>query len=172
LIESNSTLKQDLERVQNENVEINRRVLQLTLKLPLYAVSGGSSVAPPEGKYVTHQEFAALAWAWRIADSCAWLPLRVTLVFTDVQSSTEQWESTPEAMAESLALHNSVMREAIDHHHGYEVKTEGDAFMVAFSDAKEAVQWCFDVQKRVRYASARAWLPAHRTHVLLSPSII
>ena len=39
-------------------------------------------------------------------------------------------------MTESLKLHNNLVRGYIERFHGYEVKTEGDAFMVAFQEAK------------------------------------
>eukprot|EP00755_Sulcionema_specki_P026714 Sspe_Gene.86303::Locus_56990_Transcript_1_1_Confidence_1.000_Length_1137::g.86303::m.86303 len=56
----------------------------------------------------------------------------VTMVFTDVESSTRLWEKNFEAMKESLKIHDAVMRGCIAANGGYEVKTVGDAFMVAF----------------------------------------
>ena len=50
-------------------------------------------------------------------------------------------------MEEALHLHDSLMRRLIAEHNGYEVKTEGDAFMVAFYSVDEAVKWCCAVQR-------------------------
>lgn len=50
---------------------------------------------------------------------------RVTLVFTDVQGSTVQWEKNPTVMAKALRVHNDVMRKSFNSVGGYEVKTEG-----------------------------------------------
>ena len=71
---------------------------------------------------------------------------RVTLVFTDVQGSTQLWEEDSEVMAQALDMHNQILRELIDDHGGYEVKTEGDAFMVAFAHPKQAINWCLAAQ--------------------------
>ena len=73
----------------------------------------------------------------------------VTLVFTDVQGSTTQWEKFPKVMTAALAMHNRLMRDRIREHQGYEVKTEGDAFMIAFADPSNAVHFCLDVQERL-----------------------
>jgi predicted ATPase/class 3 adenylate cyclase len=70
----------------------------------------------------------------------------VSLVFTDVQGSTPLWEAAPEAMRESMALHNDVVRGAIAAHNGYEFRTEGDAFKVAFSSPVDALRFCDEVQ--------------------------
>lgn len=70
----------------------------------------------------------------------------VTLVFTDVAGSTPLWEHAPADMREGLQLHDSMLRGLIEVHGGYEVKTEGDAFMVAFGDAASAVRWCIAAQ--------------------------
>eukprot|EP01116_Phalansterium_solitarium_P004892 TRINITY_DN160_c0_g2_i4.p1 TRINITY_DN160_c0_g2~~TRINITY_DN160_c0_g2_i4.p1 ORF type:complete len:938 (+),score=156.24 TRINITY_DN160_c0_g2_i4:142-2955(+) len=72
---------------------------------------------------------------------------KVTLVFTDVENSTAMWEHNSKGMFACLAFHNRLMRQAIAEFRGYEVKTEGDAFMVAFQEAKDAVQFCLAVQK-------------------------
>jgi class 3 adenylate cyclase len=70
----------------------------------------------------------------------------VTCVFTDIQSSTKLWESASDAMNEALELHDNILRELLKLFRGYEVKTEGDAFMVAFFDPVEAILWCLQVQ--------------------------
>ena len=70
----------------------------------------------------------------------------VSLVFTDIVRSTELWEAVPEAMAVALDLHNKAMRRCIQSNGGYEVKTIGDAFMVAFQSPADAVSFACDVQ--------------------------
>lgn len=70
----------------------------------------------------------------------------VTLVFTDVQGSTTLWELYPKEMKEAMRMHNKVMRQHIRKYHGYEVKTEGDAFMVAFASPLHALRFCLGVQ--------------------------
>lgn len=71
----------------------------------------------------------------------------VTLVFTDVQGSTNLWERHTDAMREALQRHNDLLRQLLREHGGYEVKTEGDAFMVAFTSPLEAVRWCLLAQE-------------------------
>eukprot|EP00124_Ichthyophonus_hoferi_P001538 Ihof_evm8s82 gene=Ihof_evmTU8s82 len=71
---------------------------------------------------------------------------KVTLVFTDIKNSTELWEKETNSMREAMRLHNELMRLLLRKHRGYEVKTEGDAFMVSFETAAHALQWCLNVQ--------------------------
>lgn len=71
----------------------------------------------------------------------------VTLVFTDVQGSTRLWERCSEAMRAALDVHDRVLRALLEDSGGYEVKTQGDSFMVAFSSAVEAVRWCLEAQR-------------------------
>jgi len=66
--------------------------------------------------------------------------------FTDVESSTTLWARDPTAMAVGLDLHHAVMRQAIDKRRCYEVKTIGDAFMVAFKDVEPAARFALDIQ--------------------------
>ena len=73
----------------------------------------------------------------------------LTLVFSDIQGSTVLWEHFDSDFKAILDLHNRLIRDAIAEFHGYEVKTEGDAFMVAFQDAIEAVKFCIDVQLKL-----------------------
>ncbi|KAJ9448846.1 Adenylate cyclase [Diplonema papillatum] len=73
----------------------------------------------------------------------------VTIVFTDVQSSTMLWDTCPRDMKKALDIQNKLLRELIGIYQGYEVKTEGDAFMVAFSEAAHAMKWCMNVQLKL-----------------------
>ncbi|MEE2750181.1 MAG: adenylate/guanylate cyclase domain-containing protein [Myxococcota bacterium] len=73
----------------------------------------------------------------------------VTLVFTDIEGSTLLWEHFGDAFKPVLDLHNVLFREAIGEYGGYEVKTEGDAFMVAFASPEPAVQMCLALQTRL-----------------------
>ncbi|KAJ9468054.1 Adenylate cyclase [Diplonema papillatum] len=69
------------------------------------------------------------------------------IVFTDIQSSTLSWSLRPDAMKKALQVHNSILRAALREYHGYEVKTIGDAFMVAFPSLHNAVDFGLAVQK-------------------------
>ncbi|OTB05955.1 hypothetical protein M426DRAFT_121713 [Hypoxylon sp. CI-4A] len=69
-----------------------------------------------------------------------------SIVFTDIKNSTNLWETYPSAMRSAIKVHNEVMRRQLRRIGGYEVKTEGDAFMVSFPTATSALLWCFAVQ--------------------------
>ena len=70
----------------------------------------------------------------------------LAMVFTDIKSSTALWELFPVAMRSAIKIHNEVLRRQLRIIGGYEVKTEGDAFMVSFPTATGALLWCFTVQ--------------------------
>lgn len=106
--ESQVKLNDELRLSKDSNNTMNRKLKELTLKMPIYLRNPENHISPPKQN--------------------------VTLVFTDVQSSTTQWEQEPDAMATSLAMHNELMRELMQKHSGYEVKTEGDAFMVNINE--------------------------------------
>ena len=72
----------------------------------------------------------------------------VTVLFTDVEGSTQLLERLgAERFADALALHRRVLREAFARHGGYEVDEEGDAFLVAFQAAGEAVAAAGEAQQ-------------------------
>ena len=73
----------------------------------------------------------------------------VGIVFTDIKSSTLLWETFPNAMRSAIKMHNEVMRRQLRIIGGYEVKTEGDAFMVSFPTATSALLWAFAVQQQL-----------------------
>ena len=41
-----------------------------------------------------------------------------------------KWERDPNTMAESIQLHNDVMRNLLEQYRGYEVKTEGGIYSI------------------------------------------
>ena len=89
----------------------------------------------------------------------------VTIVFTDIESSTNLWEACPTGMQTALEEHDRVLRTLLARFRGYEVKTEGDAFMVAFFTVLDAVKWCLAVQEaflRMKWDDALLTLPSAR----------
>ncbi|TKY86480.1 hypothetical protein EX895_004629 [Sporisorium graminicola] len=73
---------------------------------------------------------------------------QVALVFTDIKNSTSLWE-TNNGMQAAMRLHNYLLRRQLRTIGGYEVKTEGDAFMVSFPSVSAALLWCFTVQQQL-----------------------
>lgn len=69
----------------------------------------------------------------------------VALVFTDIRNSTALWESNP-GMQTAIRMHNQLLRRQLRAIGGYEVKTEGDAFMVSFPTVTSALLWCLTCQ--------------------------
>jgi class 3 adenylate cyclase len=70
----------------------------------------------------------------------------VFLVFTDIQSSTELWDHMEDVFRQCLAMHDELQRALIEACGGYEVKTEGDAFLVAFHTGEDAVRFALQLQ--------------------------
>lgn len=73
----------------------------------------------------------------------------IALVFTDIKNSTLLWDTYPVPMRSAIKLHNTIMRRQLRIVGGYEVKTEGDLFMVSFPSPASALLWCFNVQSQL-----------------------
>eukprot|EP00756_Hemistasia_phaeocysticola_P036393 Hpha_TRINITY_DN16640_c1_g1::TRINITY_DN16640_c1_g1_i2::g.183719::m.183719 len=73
----------------------------------------------------------------------------VGMVFSDIQSSTALWESYPDAMYQALRTHNATLRQVAWEHQGYEVKIIGDALMLAFAKAQNAVMFGAEAQLKL-----------------------
>ncbi len=123
LIVELSATQANLTAAQQETDKVMRQMHALELKMPLFLRQGKNTVDPPTGD--------------------------VTLVFTDVEGSTVQWEWDADSMAVAIRVHNDLLRRLLHEHGGYEVKTEGDAFMCAFADPFVAVKWCLDAQEQL-----------------------
>ena len=64
----------------------------------------------------------------------------VTLLFSDVEGSTRLARLLGVRYDEALAAHRRLLREAIAANGGSEVDTQGDAFLVAFDRARDALR--------------------------------
>lgn len=76
----------------------------------------------------------------------------IVIIFTDIEGSTFLWDTARHIMAKSLEIHHNVIRNVIQRHQAYEVKTIGDAFMIATNSADKAVQIINDIQYDLLHA--------------------
>jgi class 3 adenylate cyclase/Cdc6-like AAA superfamily ATPase len=83
----------------------------------------------------------------------------VTIMFSDIEDSTVLTERLgDQAWQDLLRKHNALIREQLQAHGGYEVKTMGDGFMVAFQSAKKGLDCAVAIQKA--FAENEAMLDA------------
>ena len=81
----------------------------------------------------------------------------VTLLFTDIVGSTPLNERLGDKRwLELLREHNAIIREQVRAYQGYEVKTEGDGFMLAFSSVRRAVECAMAIQRGIADRNASA----------------
>ena len=72
----------------------------------------------------------------------------VTIMFSDIEGSTEKTDRLGDkAWMDVLREHNAIIREQVKSHSGFEVKSEGDGFMVAFQSAGKALACAAAIQK-------------------------
>jgi class 3 adenylate cyclase len=72
----------------------------------------------------------------------------VTILFTDIESSTQIAEQLgDQRWMEMLRRHNTLVRTQSSKHNGYEVKSQGDGFMLAFSSANDGVRCSIGIQR-------------------------
>jgi class 3 adenylate cyclase len=78
----------------------------------------------------------------------------VTLLFSDIERSTQLLERLGSRYAELLEEHHRIVRAAVAEHGGHEVRTAGDSFFVAFARAHDAVRAAVATQRGL---AACAW---------------
>lgn len=77
----------------------------------------------------------------------------VTLLFTDIQGSTDLGTSAGDHAARRiLRAHDEVVRSRVAEHSGREIKSLGDGFMVAFTSARRALACAIDIQQSLETA--------------------
>lgn len=74
----------------------------------------------------------------------------VTFLFTDIEGSTRLLEQLGDRYAEVLGDHRRLLRAAFQGNGGQEVDSQGDAFFVAFSRAKDALSAAVAGQRAVK----------------------
>ncbi len=72
----------------------------------------------------------------------------VTILFTDLEDSTLMTERLgDQGWMRLLRTHNAILRRQVQAHGGFEVKSQGDGFMFAFSGGREAILCAIDIQR-------------------------
>lgn len=72
----------------------------------------------------------------------------VTILFTDMESSTAQTQKLGDEKAQELVRrHNTAVREALNAHGGSEIKHTGDGIMASFPSARGALDAAIDIQR-------------------------
>jgi class 3 adenylate cyclase len=85
----------------------------------------------------------------------------VTIMFSDIEDSTVLTERLGDrAWQDVLREHNALVRDQLRAYGGYEVKTMGDGFMVAFQSAKKGLDCAIAIQRAFAERNA-----AHGEHV-------
>ncbi len=74
----------------------------------------------------------------------------LAIVFTDIVKSTAIWEKDSATMSEAMTIHDDLVRDVSNTYKGYEVKQNGDGFMIAFQSAVSALNFCLDVQMQLQ----------------------
>jgi class 3 adenylate cyclase len=70
------------------------------------------------------------------------------MLFSDIEGSTAMTERLGDLRwVEVLRAHNAIVREQVAAHGGFEVKAEGDGFMLAFQSARRALQCAIGMQR-------------------------
>lgn len=64
----------------------------------------------------------------------------ITFVFTDIESSTQLWETHPEAMKATLAKHDSILSNSIESNRGHVIKRTGDGIHAVFQAPSDAIK--------------------------------
>jgi predicted ATPase/class 3 adenylate cyclase len=76
-----------------------------------------------------------------------------TFLITDIEGSTRLWEEHGAAMGAALALHDRLLREAIEGARGTVIKTTGDGMIAVFDDPAAALGAALSAQRAFRDAA-------------------
>lgn len=71
----------------------------------------------------------------------------LTILFTDIEGSTRQWEADPAAMETAVRDHDQLLRRTIADHRGQFVKQTGDGVFAVFDDPAQALKAAVDAQE-------------------------
>jgi class 3 adenylate cyclase/tetratricopeptide (TPR) repeat protein len=81
----------------------------------------------------------------------------ITFCFTDIVGYSSITDRLGDARThELLKAHNTMLRHTLQQHHGHEVKSQGDGFMLVFADPDDALRFAMGLQQAV---ADHAWDP-------------
>ena len=132
-------LQQRTQHVERHLEHTQRRIEQ---KLERHGLSMPRAAlpTPPEPP-------AGTTWTKQLAGAAA-PDGTVTILFSDIVGYTELTEAVGDLRAhERLTAHNEVLRAQLAAHEGFEVKSQGDGFMVAFAGASRALRCAIALQR-------------------------
>jgi predicted ATPase/class 3 adenylate cyclase/DNA-binding CsgD family transcriptional regulator len=101
-----------------------------------------------------------LAWGAEMSELLSGTPVvpegTVTFLLTDVEGSTERWQTEPDAMAAAIARHYELLGEVVEAHHGARPteQGEGDSIVAAFARPTDALRAALEGQRRL---AAEPW---------------
>ncbi len=73
-----------------------------------------------------------------------------SFLITDIEGSTRLWEEQGAAMAGALALHDAILRAAVEGNRGTVIKTTGDGVLAVFDEPVAALSAALDAQRALR----------------------
>jgi class 3 adenylate cyclase len=74
----------------------------------------------------------------------------ITILFTDIEGSTELFQRLGDERAHTLLReHDEILCRAFERHDGLQVKRQGDGMMAAFSSARRALRAAVDIQQGI-----------------------
>src|SRR5262252_7385571 len=79
---------------------------------------------------------------------------RLTFLFTDLESSTRLWEQHSRAMQRALAIHDAILRGAVEANSGHVVRMTGDGVLAVFERGGDAVAAALSGQRQM---TRRKW---------------
>jgi class 3 adenylate cyclase len=75
---------------------------------------------------------------------------QVTILFSDIEDSTLMTERLgDERWLQVLRAHNALFRRLVPGHGGFEVKNQGDGFMLVFPDPRRAIECAAEIQREL-----------------------
>jgi predicted ATPase/class 3 adenylate cyclase len=75
-----------------------------------------------------------------------------SFLITDIEGSTRLWEERATEMAGALALHDALLRSAVEGNDGSVIKTTGDGLLAVFAEPVAAISAALDAQRSLRDA--------------------
>jgi DNA-binding SARP family transcriptional activator len=122
----------------------------------LQALQADILAQAPALQHVRHESGAAALAVGPAAEEADVLPAGVvTFLLSDIEGSTQLWETDADAMARALELHDALIARLVAYHSGRLLKDkgEGDATLSVFQRACDAVACATELQRELQRTS-------------------